>query len=180
MIKQLIAEIYWNEIRKNENYLYGSQIKFQEDLVNFYNLRFASGKPIVTFKSRTNYQGDRHSPDLPILTQGKRYQLEFLIDSVPELSFFLQLDFFNRQTEQIESIVLRKSGESFIFPRDTFTYTLTLMSAGCQSVAYHKIMMYEINEEEEKESEFRTFENRYLRELLPKDLDLVKDLVKYI
>ena len=148
--------------------------------MNFYNLRFASGKPIVTFKSRTNYQGDRHSPDLPILTQGKRYQLEFLIDSVPELSFFLQLDFFNRQTEQIESIVLRKSGESFIFPRDTFTYTLTLMSAGCQSVAYHKIMMYEINEEEEKESEFRTFENRYLRELLPKDLDLVKDLVKYI
>ena len=51
MIKQLIAEIYWNEIRKGENYLYGSQ----EDLVNFYNLRFASGKPIVTFKSRTNY-----------------------------------------------------------------------------------------------------------------------------
>ena len=180
MIKQLIAEIYWNEIRKNENYLYGSQIKFQEDLVNFYNLRFASGKPIITFKSRTNYQGDRHSPDLPILTQGKRYQLEFLIYSVPELSFFFQLDFFNRQAEQIESIVLRKSGESFIFPRDTFTYTLTLMSAGCQSVAYHKIMMYEINEEEEKESEFRTFENRYLRELLPKDLDLVKDLVKYI
>ena len=180
MIKQLIAEIYWNEIRKNENYLYGYQITFQEDLVNFYNLRFASGKPIITFKSRTNYQGDRHSPDLPILTQGKRYQLEFLIDSVPELSFFLQLDFFNRQAEQIESIVLRKSGESFIFPRDTFTYTLTLMSAGCQSVAYHKIMMYEINEEEEKESEFRTFENRYLRELLPKDLDLVKDLVKYI
>ena len=54
------------------------------------------------------------------------------------------------------------------------------MSAGCQSVAYQKIMIYDINEEGDKESVFRTCENRYLRELLPKDLDLVKDLVKYI
>ena len=177
MTKQLISEIYWNEIRKGENYLYGSQIKFQEDLVNFYNPQLASGKPIVTFKSRTKYQGDRHSPDLPILIQGNRYLLEYQIDAVPANSFFLQLDFFNRQAEQIESIVLRNSGESFIFPKDTFTYTLTLMSAGCQSVTYQKFMIYDINDEEKKN---HIVENRYLRELLPKDLDLVKNLIEYI
>lgn len=89
----------------------------------------------------------------------------------------MQLDFFNRQAEQIESIVLRNSGESFIFPKDTFTYTLTLMSAGCQSVTYQKFMIYDINDEEKKN---HIVENRYLRELLPKDLNLVKDLLKYI
>nr|MBW3455106.1 accessory Sec system protein Asp3 [Streptococcus mitis] len=73
-------------------------------------LRRASGQPFLILKSRTNLQGDRHSPDLPILIQGKKYQVEYLIESVPELSFFLQRDFFNRQADQIESIILRQSG----------------------------------------------------------------------
>ena len=51
------------------------------------------------------------------------------------------------------------------------------MSAGCQSVTYQKFMIYDINDEEKKN---HIVENRYLRELLPKDLDLVKNLIEYI
>lgn len=177
--KLKIAEIHWKTVRAKVTYLYGSQIRFQDDQAQFYNPRMASGKPIVTFRSRTNYQSERYEPDLPLLIPGRDYIVTFDIQTVPSDHFLLQLDFFNRQGEQIHYEVIRRSGDAFTYPKDAFTYTVSVVSAGCSELLYRTIDLYEVTEPNAEHSG-RVTGNRYLEPLLPESLTLVKGLIHYI
>lgn len=177
--KQKVADIYWKTVRAKVTYLYGSQISFKEGQAHFYNPRLASGKPIVTFTSRTNYQSERYAPDLPLLIQGRDYRVTYDIQTVPDQRFLLQFDFFNRQGEQVAYAVVRTSGDSFTYPQGAFTYRLSVISAGCSELVYRTISLYE-DVEVSKEQEDEVKPRRYMESMVPESLSLVKGLINYM
>lgn len=142
MAEERIHTIYWGPVSSQANYLYGSVIRYTGRSVYFENLRFASGKPIKTWLSRTNYQANRRSPELPLLHPGKRYRLEQNILIEPEGTAYFQLRYFNRQNEEIGREILRQGEEDFIYPEEAYTYTLTLVSGGCQRLHFKSLVLY--------------------------------------
>lgn len=138
----LLAQILWGEVAPRVNYLYGSKIHYHLQEVYFENTTFASGKVIKTWRSRTNYQKERRAPELPPLQAGQRYRLEQQLTGSPQGATYLQLQFYNRQGEEIGREILRGEEGTFLYPQETFTYTLKLVSAGCDSVTFQAINLY--------------------------------------
>lgn len=146
MTKRLLQKLIWGPVSSGTTYLYGSGIDYAESAVIFENLNFASGKPIRKWRSRTNYQGNRTSPELPVLEPGGNYWLESEIRSWPEQCFYLQLDFYNRQEEIIDYKILKVGESQFNYPKNAFTYTITLYSAGCRRLHFSHLNLYQEKE----------------------------------
>lgn len=146
-MSQLLAHIKWMELHNKEVYLYGTTLEKKNNAVVFYNPRMASGKPVLEFLSRTNYQGFRRSPVLPVLVPEKKYLLVARVKTVPEKRFYIQIDFYNRQGEKFDFVILRDNVSKFICPTNTFTYTVTLYSAGCQEVHFTELQLYQDEED---------------------------------
>lgn len=142
MTEVVLAAIGWGDVAPRINYLYGSHISYKEQGVYFENVTFASGKPIKTWRSRTNYQDARKSPELPPLQGGKSYRLVQKISVEPQGAVYLQLQFFNRQGEEIGRAILRGKEETFLCPPTTFTYQLQLISAGCHNLFFQQLTLY--------------------------------------
>ncbi|HGC8953173.1 TPA: accessory Sec system protein Asp3 [Streptococcus agalactiae] len=156
-------------------YLYGSQIDYFRDKVRYYNPLLASGKRIKTWHSRTNFQGNRVVPDLPLLVPKERYQLVSHYKTVPEDRLHIVIYFYNRQGKEIEFIAFRDGLEEFICPEDNFTYCLVLVAAGCKELEFHSIDFYHLDAQEPLN---QTVDNRSLTaETLPSEFDLIRDLV---
>lgn len=140
MKKQLGQDIYWGETTR-EDYLYGSVIRRANQAIYFENVRFPSGKVIKKWTSRTNYQADRSVPFLPLLIPGVVYSLSPVMQVEPAGRVYLQLEFFNRQLESIGLVILKDGEHDFRYPQEAFTYTISLMSAGCRSLAFSHIAL---------------------------------------
>ncbi|MBM7636166.1 accessory Sec system protein Asp3 [Streptococcus saliviloxodontae] len=171
--RTLLKRLEWTEMRKDGAYLYGSKIDFYDDYVVFDNERLASGKPIVSFVSRTNYQGNRFSPQLPLLEPGKSYELVADLETSPANRYYLELDFFNRQNEGISSQVLRVGQHQFTCPDDTFTYQITVRSAGCHRLQFRNLALYQEQEEVVEREQIAS----YQKEDLPEELDIIRGLI---
>lgn len=178
MTRTLLATIKWDRVTTGNTYLYGSTVKFLEDSVYFENLLIASGKPISRWQSRTNYQGDRRSPALPILKPGATYVLETNLESVPAERIYVRLDFVNRLGETIDFIVLRKFSQEFTFPKEAFSYTITLMSGGCESVHFYDLKLYQLEDEKQVVLLEEPLAKRYVEGQMPADLDFVSPLIR--
>ncbi|MET3634003.1 accessory Sec system protein Asp3 [Streptococcus porcorum] len=179
MTKTLLATIKWDRVTSGNSYLYGSTIKFLEDSVSFENLLMASGKPISRWQSRTNYQGNRRSPALPVLKPGKTYLLKADLESTPMNRVFIRLDFVNRLNENIGFTVLRSVEQEFTYPKDAFSYTITLMSGGCSAVVFRSLSIF--HEDEKVAIKFeRPLSKRYTESDIPQDLNFVKTLITTI
>ncbi|HEM3438630.1 TPA: accessory Sec system protein Asp3 [Streptococcus suis] len=173
----LVQNIYWGDTASGLDYLYGSVIHRVGKLVHFENQRFASGKTIKKWLSSTNYQQSRKAPDLPLLKPGATYSIVQKFQVEPEGRAYLQLDFFNRQGEAIGLMILKKDEEVFMFPQDAYTYTISLKSAGCQSVAFSHLALYC----KEGRKSFRlpkVGRGYYARERYPEDVEFVKCLIQ--
>lgn len=145
MTRKLIKNIKWSEVYSGATYLYGSLLNITEEYMDFNNLRLSSGKPIVKFVSRTHYQGDRRTPDLPLLIPNETYTIESHILSNPENRFFIQIDFYNRQNEKIKFSILRENIATFTCPTDTFHYAISVFSAGSTKFTFQDIKIYQEN-----------------------------------
>ncbi|MBF0778470.1 accessory Sec system protein Asp3 [Streptococcus cuniculi] len=179
MTKHLLTTIRWREVYSGSAYLYGSLVDFSEDNVTFYNPRLASGKPIVRFTSRTNYQGERRSPNLPLLIAHHRYRLERQIVSEPADRVFIQIDYYNRQNEKISFEILRKGKEVFTCPAGVAFYTITVLSAGCQRVHFEEMRLYHEGELKEV-AVARPLAKRYTENQLPEELNLIKPFIQLL
>ncbi|MGT2965245.1 accessory Sec system protein Asp3 [Streptococcus acidominimus] len=179
MTKCLLAVIRWREVYSGSAYLYGSSLDFSDESVLFQNPRLASGKPIVSFLSRTNYQGNRRSPDLPVLTPNQTYFLERDILAEPAGRLFVQIDFFNRQNEKISFEVLRQGVEQFTCPADTFSYKISILSAGCTQIRFKEMRLYQEEEPVEMKREI-PLQKCYTEKQLPEELQFVKPLIQLI
>lgn len=169
----LIKQLKWKEVANNHGYLYGSTIHFSDQEAHFYNNLLASGKTIVRFESRTNYQGNRRSPDLPLLRPGQTYTIDSDIQTVPEDRYFLHLNFFNRQNEVVGVEILRDSKQSFVCPQDTFTYELLVKSGGCRQMEFRQISIYQEKDEDILVAPI----GAYMEEAVPEEISLVKNLI---
>ncbi|MBF0787141.1 MULTISPECIES: accessory Sec system protein Asp3 [unclassified Streptococcus] len=179
MTKSLLAVIRWQEVYSGSAYLYGSSLDFSGESVLFQNPRLASGKPIVRFLSKTNYQGNRRSPDLPLLIPNQTYFLERSITTEPAGRMFAQIDFFNRQNEKISFEVLRQGIEQFVCPPDTFSYTISIFSAGCTQLCFKEMRLYQ----EEQDAEMKCdspLQKQYTEKQLPEELQFVKPLIQLV
>lgn len=179
MIKNLLATIHWQEVHSGSAYLYGSLIDFSGESVLFQNPRLASGKPIVKFISKTHYQGNRRSPDLPLLIPNQTYFLERDISTKPAGRIFTQLDFFNRQNEKILSKVLRQGEEKFTCPSDTFSYTISIFSAGCTEFCFKEMRLYQEGQPMEVKGK-APLQRQYTEKQLPEELQFVKSLIQIV
>lgn len=93
MTKELLVSLDWREISNGTNYMYGTKINFQDGKVLMDNPQIAPGKPLRTFVSRTNYQGNRRSPELPLLIPKRAYYLEVVAEAEPLQHFFVEMIF---------------------------------------------------------------------------------------
>ena len=72
--------VYWNEF-SSDTYLYGSEISYHaKDEVEYVNVLMPSGTVIKRWYSKTNYQGKRIEPALPMIDGEGRYRLKVSID----------------------------------------------------------------------------------------------------
>lgn len=179
MTMNLIHQIKWNHIYSGEVYLYGTELKLTKKGVQFDNPLIASGKRLVQFQSRTNYQGNRHSPSLPLLVPGQKYLVKTAIFSEPQGRFFLEFNYFNRQGEKIAFDILREQEGEISYPDESFTYTITLRNAGCTSLVFKEISIYSLDTSSPVKLS-NPNEKRYTEKQLPDDLRLVKKLIKII
>lgn len=179
MTMNLIHQIKWNHIYSGEAYLYGTELRLTKEGVTFDNPRIASGKRLVQFQSRTNYQGNRHSPSLPLLVPGQKYIVRTTISSEPQGRFFLEFNYFNRQGKKIAFDILRDQEGEIDYPEEAFTYTITLRSAGCASLVFEEISIYSLNTSNSVKLS-NPSEKRYTEKQLPDELQLVKNLIKII
>lgn len=176
MTKQLLHSIYWGELGY-QTYLYGSSMTEQEGCVVFENYHFPTGKPIKRWLSQLNFQAERRSPSLPLLQPGKTYRLHLHARIEPQGAAYLQLVYFNRQGEEIGEDMLREEDEGFTYPLDAFSYTLTLIGAGCERLVFERIDLYAC---EEGESPLfpRAARGYYGEGRYPVDIQFVSSLIE--
>ncbi|KXT76462.1 accessory Sec system protein Asp3 [Streptococcus sp. DD12] len=158
-------------------YLYGTQLKQEGDTLSLTNAYMASGRTLLTLQSQTNYQAHRRVPQLPLLVPGYRYRLKREITSQPEGRCLVGLDFYNRQGDVIERLVLRPDEESFLCPEAAYTYELILTNAGCHQLTISSI---ELIEESQQTAIPLTLpvEKYYTEAERPQELAFVSSLLK--
>lgn len=142
MTTHKLERIYWGDVTNSTTYLYGSKISYFGKSFIFENKTVASGKVLKTWFSRTHYQANRKSPELPILYRGKTYRLDAVMTTQPSQRVYFQITYFNRQNEEVGFTILRGDQQTFTFPDNAFTYTISLLNAGCQNLTFSYFDLY--------------------------------------
>ena len=132
--------IYWN--RRNF-YRYGSQLTFHHNSVSFKNSLMSPGKSIVFWGTSLNYQAFRNFPQLPLLRKGHTYYLAAKFETVPVNSAYIKLDFKDNLGESIKKVYIKQQLGSFEYPEDAHSYTMELMSAGCEQIEFQQVEISE-------------------------------------
>ena len=143
MTYQKIGSITWKSVYSSSVYLYGSRILFDQQHVYLKNPQMPTSKPLVEWSSVYNYQGNRRSPELPLLVPERNYHLIMNLASIPAKRFYLRIDFKNQQNEIIESHIQRELEDDFQCPKEMFTYTITIFGAGCQSLVFTSLKLFD-------------------------------------
>ncbi len=104
--------VYWNEF-SSDTYLYGSEISYRaKDEVEYVNVLMPSGTVIKRWYSKTNYQGKRIEPALPMIDGEGRYRLKVSIDCQEGEAWLMQLVFYDKyETEAGRNIRVSMSAQ---------------------------------------------------------------------
>ena len=176
MTKELLVSLDWREISNGTNYMYGTKINFQDGKVLMDNPQIAPGKPLRTFVSRTNYQGNRRSPELPLLIPKRDYYLEVVAEAEPLQHFFVEMIFYNRHNESVGNFIFRESYGEFTCPEEIYTYTIILRTAGCTYFVFECLNIYQDKVQMPLRSEKKESGSYTTTGLLP-ELDLIRPLL---
>lgn len=151
--------IYWNEY-SSDTYLYGSEIDFHRmDDVEFKNNLMPSGTIIKQWYSKTNYQRQRIEPALPMIDGESRYQIMVNIDCLENEAWLVRLVFFDKYDVEIGDVFVRDKAVDFRCPIKTYSYRLQLVNGGMTWFHFHSIVIREMEDETDKETE-KTKQNR--------------------
>lgn len=176
VIKKRIQKVLWTD--SSNVYLYGSTIKYLEhNRVFFENLRFSTGKTIKKWLSKTNFQANRTLPELTLLKPNHTYELVSKLTTVPEGYVIIQINFYNRQKEKIGFSIIRDHSSDFIVPDDTYFYDISLIGAGCISVEFCYLELFEVIETQEEKDGIEL--NSYVESSLPSELELIRTLIAF-
>ncbi|WP_303974335.1 accessory Sec system protein Asp3 [Streptococcus merionis] len=177
--EKLIHSITWDTV-SGTSYLYGSAIQVSSEGVRFKNPRMASGTVIQSWQSKINYQGSRTTVQLPLLIPGVTYRLESQVQTVPEQRIYYRISFYNRQDEEIHFVVHKTAVGEFVCPKETYTYQIQLISAGCQEVLFKSLNLYQMDRLTAGTSGLSqsTRPACHLEAFLPADLQFLKPLLE--
>ncbi len=145
--------VYWNEF-SSDTYLYGSEISYRaKDEVEYVNVLMPSGTVIKRWYSKTNYQGKRIEPALPMIDGEGRYRLKVSIDCPEGEAWLIQLVFYDKYETEAGRIAVRDEISEFQCPLRTYSYQLELINGGMTRFCFHSVEIQEIENEKEEESE---------------------------
>lgn len=145
--------IYWNEY-SSDTYLYGSEISYhRKDDVEFENHLMPPGTILKQWYSKTNYQMQRIEPALPMIDGETDYQIIVNIDCPEQEQCLVKLVFYDRYETEAGSIVIRDRVMNFRCPLKTYSYRLQLINGGAVRFHFHSIIIREIADETEGETE---------------------------
>lgn len=130
-----------------------------------------SGNPEPTIKGIDVLQS------CPLLRPGHSYRLKQHFQVEPAGRAYIQIRFLNRRGVEVGLTILKNGEEEFTCPADSFTYTLTLYSAGCHTVEFYKLSLYSLDKPQtiHLSDEPRGF---YAKERYPSDIAFVKHLIR--
>lgn len=139
-MKNIINQIYWEQI--SNTYMAGTTLKKEEnEKVFFKNLLMTSGKKIIDWSSRLNYQVFKEVPSLPILQNGKKYRIRLFLRVKPEGTAIFCLHFFDLQMSEINSIVFSTFEKTFTYPDKAVSYTFEILNGGCTEIEFDKLQL---------------------------------------
>ena len=142
MIINQREDILWGDM--GATYLYGTRVQFWEDgHISLSNPLLAPGEVLKSWLSSLNYQGSRSQPSLPLLKRNHCYQFTMNMTCYPENSIYIKLVFLDRYEEVLEEKVERTLSFSFVYPEDTYTYRVSLIAAGFESLDFYSFSIKE-------------------------------------
>ena len=142
--KEEVYFAYW-DIQSISQYLYGSSVKLLDGGHVLYENQFMpSGTVIHEWHSRANYQALRNTSQLPELKRGQNYIFGSHIETIPENSTYLKVEFMDARDEEISNQII-KQGErvSVCVPDNTQYYKVQLVSSGCHRFLFEGIYVAE-------------------------------------
>ena len=136
--------IHWGEV--GGTYMYGSTVSYYPDKsVRLYNPLLPSGEILKTWFSSVNYQAARTQPSLPLLKRKQDYQLRMNFECHPTNGVYTKITFFDRYGDVIEEKIEKAKVFDFTYPDDTYTYQVSLLSAGFESLDFYSFSIKEMN-----------------------------------
>lgn len=145
--------IYWNEY-SSDTYLYGSEILYhRKDDVEFKNEGMPPGTLIKQWYSKTNYQAQRIEPALPMIDGEGRYRITVHVDCPETEAWLVRLVFYDKFDMEAGSIAVRTETMDFRCPLKTYSYRLQLLNGGMTRFRFHSIVIREISNETDWETE---------------------------
>lgn len=144
--------IYWNEY-VSDTYLYGSEITYhKKDDVEFLNHLMSPGTVLKQWYSKTNYQGQRIEPALPMIDGETGYQITVNIDCAEGENWLMRLVFYDRYEVEAGTIAIRERVTNFRCPLKTYSYRLQLINGGMTHFHFHSVVIQEIEDETEEKT----------------------------
>ena len=104
-----------------------------------------SGEILRSWSSSLNYQGSRTQVSLPLLKRGQDYQISMNFNCHPEQGLYIKIRFFDRYGSVIEEKVEKVKQFIFTYPKETYTYEVSLLSAGFESLDFYDFYIEEMN-----------------------------------
>ena len=142
MIIKQRQEINWDEV--GGTYMYGSTVSYYPDKsVRLYNPLLPSGEILKTWFSSVNYQASRTQPSLPLLKRKQDYQLCMNYECHPTNGVYTKIAFFDRYGDVIEEKIEKMKVFDFTYPDDTYTYQVSLLSAGFEFLDFYSFSIKE-------------------------------------
>lgn len=168
--KEEVYFAYW-DIQSVSQYLYGSSVKLLDGGHVLYENQFMpSGTVIHEWHSQANYQAMRNTNQLPELKRGQNYIFGSYIETLPENSTYIKIEFKDARDEEISNQIIKQDERlSVCIPDDTHHYKIQLASSGC-----HRFLFEGIYIAEEGVADY-TVDRYWISDLLYKDVE--KDTV---
>lgn len=120
--------------------IHGSDIHFQAiDQVEFSNQYLYAGQSLVTWSTMTEFWRSSLQNPLPILQQGRDYQLDIYYSSIPDQRLYIKVIFFNRYKERIDQKVFKQRSNILSVPKEAIHYQIELVNGGLESFCFYQL-----------------------------------------
>ena len=135
---------YW-DMQSVSQYLYGSSVKLLDGGYVLYENQFMpSGTVINEWHSQANYQAMRNTNQLPELKRGQNYIFGSYIETLPENSTYIKIEFKDARDEEISNQIIKQDERlSVCVPDNTHHYKIQLASSGCHRFLFEGIYIAE-------------------------------------
>ena len=136
--------IEWNH-HAYQRYLYGMTIQNNErNQVILESGLIPPTAVLLKWESQLNYQMARHAVTLPLLIPNQPYYVAMKVQTVPQNSVYLRLNFYDQHDQLLQTDVIKSESGQFVYPSQAVHYTMELVNMCSQQIVYDKILLSEM------------------------------------